>query len=150
MVTNRPVSVSEISAPSKATSSERRRAPANGTAFIASAACRVLQKTCLVRQRHFGACPPSSLPRFARDRGHRAGLFKRRRCTRLQVEVGRQFFLLLRHQSSAYGCQGRIVCSVFDISTGAHFQQRKLLVSDAYLPRSSLPGSSGRIATWRY
>src|SRR5258706_9865327 len=149
MVTNRPVSVSEISAPSKATSSERRRAPANGTAFIASAACRVLQKTCLVRQRHFGACPPSSLPRLARDRGHRAGLFKRRQCTRLQVEVGRHFFFLLRHQPSVT-CQGRIVGSVFNIATGAHFQQRKLLVSDAYLPRNSLPGSSRRIATWRY
>src|SRR5258707_10125914 len=37
------------------------------TCRLTSAACRVLQKTCLVRQRHFGEGPLSSLPPFARD-----------------------------------------------------------------------------------
>ncbi len=33
--------------------------------------------------------------------GHRAGLFKRRQCKRLQIVVGRQFLVLLRHRPSA-------------------------------------------------
>src|SRR5258706_3293202 len=93
----------------------------SGTAFITSAACRVLQKTCLVRQRHFGACPPSSLPPVALDLGAPRGPLQ---APPVQALANRDRAAVLGSPETSaqrYVSQGRIVCSVFDIATGTQF-----------------------------
>jgi hypothetical protein len=48
----------------------RRKIDASLTERLTSAACHASQKIC---QRHSGECPPSSLPRFARDQAASRG-----------------------------------------------------------------------------